>query len=188
MLDPFSLPFSLFLPVFYFSINENVFLRSPPRPRLLSSDSKSASSIFRGRKPCRAFNWAQGISIFVRCNMQSSEPSNRMVAGRRLHRRCNDSQGRLVDKFYLLLVTSLVSRSPTPLSFVPRLPIGSDSTSVPIKRSPTASCSWTIVSRFICRVHCDKLFNHTQTFVDTFMTEDVLVRYRSFTGTYITRS
>lgn len=44
----------------------------------------STNSIFH-RPRCREFNWAQGVSIFVECNMQSSDLSNQILVRCRLH-------------------------------------------------------------------------------------------------------
>lgn len=44
----------------------------------------STNSIFHPRR-CRGFNWAQGVSIFVECNMQSSDLSNQILVCCRLH-------------------------------------------------------------------------------------------------------
>lgn len=44
----------------------------------------SANSIFH-RPRCREFNWAQGVSIFVECNMQSNDLSNQILVCYRLH-------------------------------------------------------------------------------------------------------
>lgn len=44
----------------------------------------STNSIFH-RPCCRGFNWAQGVSIFVECNMQSSDLSNQILVCCRLH-------------------------------------------------------------------------------------------------------
>jgi hypothetical protein len=44
----------------------------------------STNSIFH-RPCCREFNWAQGVSIFVECNMQSSDLSNQILVCCRLH-------------------------------------------------------------------------------------------------------
>lgn len=44
----------------------------------------STNSIFH-RSRCRGFNWAQEVSIFVECNMQSSDLSNQILVRCRLH-------------------------------------------------------------------------------------------------------
>lgn len=44
----------------------------------------STNSIFH-RPRCRGFNWAQGVSIFVECNMQSSDLSNQILVCCRPH-------------------------------------------------------------------------------------------------------
>lgn len=45
----------------------------------------STNSIFHRPRRCRGFNWAQGVSIFVECNMQSSDLSNQILIRCRLH-------------------------------------------------------------------------------------------------------
>lgn len=50
----------------------------------------SVNSIFH-RPCCRGFNWAQGVSIFVECNMQSSDLSNQILVCYRLHSAATDS-------------------------------------------------------------------------------------------------
>lgn len=77
---------------FFFFFNENVSLQSPP-----SNDLKLGELDIPNENPCRAFNRAQGISIFVRCCMRSIQ-SNRS--------RAVDRVQRLVDNFYLLLVAA----------------------------------------------------------------------------------
>lgn len=64
----------------------------------------STNSIFH-RPHCRGFNWAQGVSIFVECNMQSSDLSNQILVCCRPH---SDVRRQTLDKFYTLLLHSCI--------------------------------------------------------------------------------
>lgn len=64
----------------------------------------SANSIFH-RSRCREFNWAQGVLIFVECNMQSSDLSNQILV---YAIDCTPTRRQILDKFYPLLLHSCI--------------------------------------------------------------------------------
>lgn len=132
--DLCRLSFSFISTKFYcfFAVTRPPFSLPPPVSPV--DDLNSVNSIFPA-KPRRGFNWAPGISIFVRCNMQSTDLSNQILVYRRLRPdAATAGEDRLVDKFYLLLVARV------PLSSCPlATPCQSPFDIRPIKCSRTVS-------------------------------------------------